>query len=963
MLAPGARVGAYRLLEKLGQGGMGVVFKAQDERLGRLVAVKVASSLLAGDEVLGKRFAREARAAAAVHSAHVASIIDVGEHQGLPFIVLEYLPGGSLRDAVKREGPLPWPRVAECGVQIARGLQAIHAAGLVHRDLKPDNVLLDASGVCKITDFGLVGVTDEAGITLTSRLTNTGDVMGTLSFMAPEQADGKRAGPDADVYALGATLYYLLTGRAPFQGEGLSLLKRILVDAPPPLEQLAPATPAGLAAVVNGMLSKSPGARGDAARAAADLASVTARPAVETPARRSPWRVGVALVVAASVAGVGLALRLGSRETPRDTDAAAPSTATVTAPADSRLDPVSRDAAKDFLASKTGALHLEELWGSYDRRYPHHATKVAFSPDGARVAVAGGDPAVIVYDARTGRDSLILRGRAEPGFGVAWKGERIAAISNDGNVYVWNLASPNDAPTRVAIAPGTIVGCVDLSPDGHAIACSGKTVRAWNLATGEDTFKWEYETPVKAVRFSRSGRLAAVADVGGTVRIWNVEKRAEDGDAFYLPVGTWKDRTIQSVSFSLSEQRLLVSGVGSDGDSPIFVFDLAHRQVERVLRGHTAAVCEVSCSPESPELAASASYDETVRLWNIETGACLDTGILTDNVLGVDWSKDGRALATAGYDFAWWLWKMERGKLLGVEPSDGGHVHMVRSVHFGRESGRRVVSGSHDHTVKVWRLDRREPEVTFSGPGQCCGAVILGADRGVFAAFMERGAQLWPLDDRRFPQRSVVTGQRVFSVSGTADGSFAFTGGAQGDVVRWRLTSAGLEADGRLSVGHGTWVLGTDPTPDGQTLLVGCESLDLWHVIDPASTQLGTSGDAFASVALAGDDRALTGGRKDGAVLLWDVASRRVLETLDHHGSCADFVCVSANKNHALSGGADGRVCLWDLTRPEGRKLVDTLDFRSRADRPTCGEFAPDGRSCVIGTARGIVLRYAIRAL
>ncbi|HZU95742.1 MAG TPA: serine/threonine-protein kinase, partial [Planctomycetota bacterium] len=273
-MTPGARVGAYRLLEKLGQGGMGVVFKARDERQGRLVALKIASPVLARDPVLRSRFAREARAAAAVESAHVASVIEVGEHEGRPFIVLELLPGGSLGDRVKRDGPLPWQRVVEYGVQIARGLQAIHAAGLVHRDLKPDNVLLDASGTCKITDFGLVGLTDEAGMTVTRELTQTGEILGTVAFMSPEQADGKKAGPEADVYALGATLHYLSSGRPPFEGTGLMLLKKILMDTPVPLGKVAPGAPVELVAAVERLLARDPAARGDAARAASDLSGL-----------------------------------------------------------------------------------------------------------------------------------------------------------------------------------------------------------------------------------------------------------------------------------------------------------------------------------------------------------------------------------------------------------------------------------------------------------------------------------------------------------------------------------------------------------------------------------------------------------------------------------------------------------------------------------------------------------------
>ncbi|HZU95741.1 MAG TPA: WD40 repeat domain-containing protein, partial [Planctomycetota bacterium] len=692
-------------------------------------------------------------------------------------------------------------------------------------------------------------------------------------------------------------------------------------------------------------------------------ASVSAKGG-EVAARGSRWKVALAVVVAAAIAGTALALRATSTESPKVGDIAPPTSAASTGPSsppDSGLDPVSREAAHEFLDSKKGAFHLEELWGSYARRCPNHPVKIAFSPDGSRVVIAGKDPAVIVYDAQSGRDLAILRGRPQSGLGVAWKDDRIAAACDDGNVYVWSTSSASGSATSVPISPAAVSG-VDLSPDGRAIACSADgTVRAWHVATGAEIFSKRYGTPTTAVRFSRDGRLAAIADAEGTVRIWNFAERAEDGVPVSLPPDSWKDRTIQSVSFSLTDKRLLVSGRGSDRDSPIFVFDLARRQVERPLVGHGGYVDEVSCSPASAELAASVSNDGTVRLWNIATGACIAQGTPPETALGLDWSKDGRALATAGYDFAWWLWTVDRGTLGRVPPPDGGHVHLVRSVHFARGDGLRVVSGSYDHTAKLWRVGRRDPEATFVGPGVCAGAVMLPHDRGVFAAFeLPPEARVWSLGEHG-SERKVATDQdEIHSMSPSPDGSFAFTGGAHGDVVRWRLATGTPEVDHRYGPGDLNWVLGTSATSDGRTLLVGSTTLDLWDVVHGPLTPVTRTGGAFASVAFVGEHRALSGGRDNGAVLVWDLGTKEILETLDRHGSTAELVCVSPDGVHALSGGADGRICLWDLSKPEGQKLVDHVSLVSRADRPTSGDFAPDGRSFVIGTARGVILRYSI---
>jgi hypothetical protein len=230
---PGTRLGAYTIDDIIGRGGMGIVYKGRDAS-GQVVAIKVLSREVGTDPDSLRRFAREALAATKVRSENVARLLETGEHEGERFIVFEFVGGGSLRARVEREGPLPWPEVVRLGIAIAQGISAIHAAGVIHRDLKPDNVLLGEKGEVKIADFGIVRrAPGRSSLSYKGRLTHEGQFLGTPAFMAPEQIQS----PDdvderADLYALGATLFTLLWSRPPFLGEGLVLLNAVMTEEP-----------------------------------------------------------------------------------------------------------------------------------------------------------------------------------------------------------------------------------------------------------------------------------------------------------------------------------------------------------------------------------------------------------------------------------------------------------------------------------------------------------------------------------------------------------------------------------------------------------------------------------------------------------------------------------------------------------------------------------------------------------
>ncbi len=267
MLASGSRIGSYRILGALGAGGMGAVYRAQDEASGRLVALKVILGDHARDPEFMARFRLEARAAKAVRHPNITTLHEAGEHEGLPFLAFELVAGGSLDKRLHERGCLDWREAVERGIEIASALGALHAAGLVHRDLKPENILIDVDGRSRLADFGLVHRVRGKWVTMSPSLTEQGEILGTYSYMSPEQADGSKAiDGRADLYSLGAVLFALLAGRPPFEGHGFEVAVRVLSQPPPLLRDLAAGVPDRLERLIMRLLAKDPASRPASAR-------------------------------------------------------------------------------------------------------------------------------------------------------------------------------------------------------------------------------------------------------------------------------------------------------------------------------------------------------------------------------------------------------------------------------------------------------------------------------------------------------------------------------------------------------------------------------------------------------------------------------------------------------------------------------------------------------------------------
>ena len=312
-LASGTKLGRYEIQSPLGAGGMGEVYRARDTQLGRYVALKVLPANVLCDKISIERFQREARAASSLNHPHICTVYDVGEQNGTHYIAMELMEGSTLAHVLAGR-PLPIEDVLKLGIQIADALAATHQKGVIHRDIKPSNIFVTSRSGAKLLDFGLAkehslaGAADAA--TLSGAMTSRGEVLGTVGYMSPEQAEGKELDARSDIFSFGAVLYEMATGRRAFPGNSsAAIIAEILRSAPPPATSLNPKVPQELQRIISKALEKGPPDRYQSAhelmidlrrlqRQTFDSSGVSAATHSVVPARW--WRMKTAVI-----AGIG----------------------------------------------------------------------------------------------------------------------------------------------------------------------------------------------------------------------------------------------------------------------------------------------------------------------------------------------------------------------------------------------------------------------------------------------------------------------------------------------------------------------------------------------------------------------------------------------------------------------------------------------------------------------------------
>jgi WD40 repeat protein/tetratricopeptide (TPR) repeat protein/tRNA A-37 threonylcarbamoyl transferase component Bud32 len=731
----------YEILEELGRGGMGVVYKARQLSLKRVVALKV---LLAGAHATAEdlaRFRAEAEAAARLRHPNVIAVYEVGAHAGLPYCAMELVEGGNLASHV-RGRPQP-PRVAaELVADLAHGIHAAHKEGIVHRDLKPANVLLadgalagdgrpQAALLPKIADFGLA-----KWLNAEHSLTAAGTIAGTPSYMAPEQARGdrKRVGVPADVWALGAILYELLTGRAPFQAPTpTQTLQQVCEADPVSPRRLQPGLPRDLETVCLKCLQKEPRKR---YASALDLAEDLERFLDGVPVRarrisrgerlvrwgrRNPVVAGllgaVFLVLIAGFAGTSWEWRAaaGEREEKRreaETALQAKGVAETAKDQAGNLlyySQVTRARLEYQANNVTEARRLLKLcdrnrlgweWHYLDRlchaellTLPAGSVRVsavAYSPDGKRLASAAFDPfrtsrgqpaepgKIVLRDAATG--ALLaepLSGHQAEIRDLAFSpdGARLASCSVDHTVRLWDATT--GAALRTLGDARNELDSLSFSPDGKrlAAACKDGKIYFWDMDTGKSLPSLTADRQdARVVRFSPDGKwLATVANY--YLRLWDAARGT--------PVRTLADvGSTGSIAFSPDARTLAASR-----SDKVILWDLPGGQLQQTLTRHVGQVYAVAFSPDG-RLLASAGQDTTVRLSDVGRG--FEERVLrghTNAVGPLAFRPDGEVLVTGGHDGSLRIWDLTADPESGlVLPQQGiGDTEAIAFADDGRQ--------------------------------------------------------------------------------------------------------------------------------------------------------------------------------------------------------------------------------------------------------------------------------------
>ena len=1099
------RLGDYRILREVGRGGMGVVYEAEQESLGRRVALKVLPRRTVHDDKALERFRREARAAARLHHTNIVPVFEVGlecdvcyyamqfiSGQGLDLVIDEVrrlrdqsnqagagrpdsapratetpsparsaacdrqvgqaarslltgrfelhsldgstpaaapphepaatvfatdsidedvsagvalaepepvaeaglissavLPGGAQLSSVELNRRQPYYRsVAHIGQQVAQALAYAHDRGVVHRDIKPSNLLLDSAGVVWITDFGLAKAEEEG-------LTNPGDILGTLRYMAPERFRGEADGR-ADVYALGLTLYELLALRPAFGSpDRMQLIEQVKTAEPTRPRALDLRIPRDLETIVLKAIAKDPQGRYPSAHA---LAEDFRRFLGDEPirARRVSWAgrllrwgrrnkaVAALLVTVVVTLAVGFVvsttqwLRAEERsESVRRQDYFG------------RVNLAYRECLNDNVAQ---ALELlagcpEDLCGwewSYAERQCHldlrtfesggqSVNGVAFSPDGTRVAAVSGtfefdQPGLtgdlVVRDVAIGREVFAHRGVPSGFRGVAFSPDgRSIATGNVSDLVIWDAATGAERFRRTDPGNRNLpLLSLAYSPDGRRIIAGYGSVdytvvnghaRLWDAATGQELGDRipGHAGGVRSVAFSPDGREVALASVG-LVEVWGLDTRQ--------PIPALRGHTghVHAVAFS-PDGRYLASG---GTDRTIRLWDRATGNAVQAFYGHENFIHGLAFRHDGRWL-ISASGDKSLKLWEVASGRLLTTfhGHL-DHVGCVAFSPDGRYFASGGADRALKLWLATSSPQLTFT----GHDGWIFGLAFSPDSQLIASGGSQDSTrdhLMVWDATTGVPSVTFAeGSPQVTAVAFRRSGRRLATACRDGIVRIWDVDTGRLVRALPRQANVVSAVAYSPDGRFLASATTNlfnprtydhepGEVKLWDADT-GREIS--TLAGHKAGVFDVAFSTDGRYVATACADriVRIWYTTDlsrKARTLPEHAGHVRRVVFLPPDGRRLAtaGGilfTPGGEVKIWDLATGRMLHDLRWHTSRVRGMACSPDGRRLATGSDDRTIKLWDTTTGQ-----EVFTLRGHADAVLSVAFSPDGKRIVSG--------------
>jgi WD40 repeat protein/predicted Ser/Thr protein kinase len=966
------RLGDYELLQEIARGGMGVVYRARQLSLNRIVALKVVLHGPFSSADFVRRFRNEAQVVAALRHPNIVAIYEVGEDHGNHFLSLEFVEGRSFADLV-RQGPLPARRAANYLKIVAQAMEHAHQRGVLHRDLKPSNIMLDLFDQPRVTDFGLAKL-----VHCDSRLTVTGQVLGSPNYMPPEQAAGGflDGTPQSDVYSLGAILYELLTGRPPFQGETLQSILAQVQEAEPVLpRRLIPGLPVDLQTICLKCLQKEPARRYASAQALAeDLGCfLESKPILARPVsplerawlwrRRRPLLAALSAgFVAAVVLGVaGILWQWRQAEFHARGESRQRRIAEQDA-AQTRLNLYAADVAVASQAVQSGNLGLarrtldalrpkrgqtdlrgfewHHLWnlcrGEQLATLAGHertVTCAAFSPEGNRLATGSMDGTARIWAVTNHKCLATLNVTSNAVWSVAFTPDGKGLMTGcSERVEFWDTGSwrvRTNFPGELAVLSktGTFLAAAESSPFFWQPA---RAVSFWNWRTGE--LLRRFDQPGRALALSSDGRLLAIGGTNAGITVWDTAtgKLARE----------WPTKSpVWALTFSPDGRRLLCAGWSSE----VSLWELDGHSPPQVLSGHRLHAWAAVFSQDGATIATTSS-DQTVRLWDAAT--LEPKSVLhghNSEVWCAAFSPDGELLATGGKGRSVRLWPA------AAQPQNELPHDMDFRPAFSPDGKWLVTVKPGSGNSMLWNVDTG----ALVTQNLADGRQIAGfSSDGTYVATFDSDSlslKFW-LPNGVVPEKQTAlegarTNHTAFVYLGMSpEQEFFFATDATGLIHVWKTDTGRLL---RAIKGPAPRIRNAVLSPHGKQIAVCVERENVARLYDCATgTERLLAGhrDSVSGLAFSPESSILATGSIDGTIRLWNVASGEAIASLPGHMQETTDVAFSPDGRTLASLGQNESLKLWHL--PTLREVVSE-------NEPHAGiwlRFSPDGRKLAVET-------------